>query len=136
MDMISQSSFKTVDIQKVAGTINSSTANFKKKDKVEYVGPFPEVVLPQFPQTSSALQPKIQRELSVSPIDGKVRDLEEVNKKLKEDLKEARKEHEKLRKSVEESGKGVEEWVAKMETARLELERIKENNKMLKLIDN
>jgi hypothetical protein len=34
LDMISQSSFKTVDIQKVAGTINSSTANFKKKDKV------------------------------------------------------------------------------------------------------
>lgn len=41
MDMISQRSFKTVDIQKVAGTINSATANFKKKDKIEYVGPFP-----------------------------------------------------------------------------------------------
>lgn len=31
MDTISQSSFKTVDLQKVAGTINSSVANFKKK---------------------------------------------------------------------------------------------------------
>lgn len=31
MDMISQSSFKTVDVQKVAGTVNTATANFKKK---------------------------------------------------------------------------------------------------------
>lgn len=41
LDMISQSSFKTVDVQKVAGTVNSATANFKKKDKVEFVGSFP-----------------------------------------------------------------------------------------------
>lgn len=64
-DMISQSSFKTVDLQKVAGTINSSTANFKKKAKVEYVGEFPEVT----PLTPLQPNMKSQKELFPSQND-------------------------------------------------------------------
>lgn len=72
MDMISQSSFKTVDVQKVAGTINSSTANFKKKGTVEYVGAFPEVGAS--PGSSSAL-PQVRSPRDFSSNDSKVRDL-------------------------------------------------------------
>jgi hypothetical protein len=83
MDMISQSSFKTVDLQKVAGTINSATANFKKKDKAEYVGTFPEVA-PLAPITSNM---RSQKELFPSQNDEKARGLEEQNKKLRDELK-------------------------------------------------
>lgn len=34
MDAVSQRSLKTVDVEKVAGTINIAEANFKKKRKV------------------------------------------------------------------------------------------------------
>jgi hypothetical protein len=83
MDMISQSSFKTVDIQKVAGTINSTTANFKKKDKVEYVGAFPEVA----PLTPLQSNFKSQKEIFPSQNDEKAKNLEEQNKKLRDELK-------------------------------------------------
>jgi hypothetical protein len=83
MDMISQSSFKTVDIQKVAGTINSSTANFKKKDKAEYVGPYAEMI----PLTPLQSNFKSQKEVIPSQNDEKSKNIEEQNKKLRDELK-------------------------------------------------
>lgn len=131
MDMISQSSFKTVDLQKVAGTINTSTANFKKKDKVEYVGVFPEVA----PLTP--LQPNLRRDKEQFPSqnDEKARGLEDQNKKLRDELKEAKKESEKLKKTLEESTKTQEDWRRKCDQLRQELEKIKEANTAVNVLD-
>lgn len=55
--------------------------------------------------------PKTPRDFNSN--DTKVKDLEDLNKKLKDDLKEAKKENDRLKKAVEDSTKNSDQWRTK-----------------------
>lgn len=77
MDAISQKSTKNVDVEKVAGTINISEANFKKKRKA----PEENIQMP-IAQTKNV---KTENHINFNEEDVKI--LTEENKKYKQSIK-------------------------------------------------